>query len=310
MAIVRPLQRRALVPSALCALVLVVAACTEEATPAPDPVIIGVGSTTEQRVLAALTLTALGRAAVVTEVRTDLGGTTALRGDAQQGRIELFWDYTGAAWALGLDNQRPVNDPEESWERVHEADKANGLTWLPPTTANATLALFVRPTALPPEGEPRGLSWLATVLSEGGRALCADPDFIERPGGWAQLAGAYAINRGVVPLEHADEDEAIRKVAADDCFAGLATATSGAAQAEGLVEVTDDLRVFPAFVVAPVARTAALGAHPELADALAGLVALLDNGALAALNAQAEGASPEELQQLADQFLGPLPSPS
>lgn len=261
-------------------------------------VVVGVGSTTEQRVLAALTAHQLDRAGMSPELRTDLGGTVGLRREALAGAIDLFWDYTGAAWALGMGQQAPPSDPEESYQRVRRADEDSGLTWLPPTSANATLALFVRGADLPPQDRPRGLGWLAGVLSGGEHKLCADPEFITRSGGLDALASAYAIDverlhQAAVPVTEA---EAIASAAAGECFAALATATSGEARLAGLVPVTDDLMVFPAFIVAPVARTDRLEAIDGMSEALERLASTLDADTLARLNAlAADGHDPGDV---------------
>lgn len=305
----RPPPSRA--PRRLAAAVLACAllgACTpDELEPEPEPpVVIGVGSTVEQQVLAALTVVALEDAEVPTDVRADLGDTVGLRRQALGGEVDVFWDYTGAAWALGLGQQNPPAEPLESYQRVQQEDRDNGLTWLEPTTANATLALFVRADDLPPEPEPNGMDWLAAKLSVDEETLCVDDDFRRRPGGLAELASAYPMDLGRLQLVSAAEDEAIEAVAGGRCFAGLGTATSGEASNAGLVAVEDELGVFPAFVVAPVARTTALEEHPAIGLALEPVVARLDTVTLAGLNAEAErGVDPEDL---ARRFLG-IPAP-
>jgi len=266
-----------------------------------DAVVLGVGSTTEQRMLAALTVVALDRAGIATQMRADLGGTLGLRREGLRRQIDLWWDYTGAAWALGLGEQAPAADPVESYERVRRADEERGLVWLEPSAANATLALFVRAEDLPAEGQPRGLSWLAGRLSSGEANLCADPDFVRRRGGLDALAEAYAIGLDRVRVAAAREDRAVAQVAAGRCFAGLATATSGAARAAGLLPVADELGIFPAFIVAPVAREVVLTARPALRDALAGLARVLDTRALGELNRAVHGG--EDPAQLAEAFL-------
>lgn len=283
--------------AALVVLCLLGTAC---ARPGGDrrAVVLGVGSTPEQRMLAALTVVALDRAGLAVEARPDLGGTVGLRREAMRGHIDLWWDYTGAAWALGMGEQAPPADRQESWERVRRADEDRDLVWLDPTAADATLALFVRADRLPPEGQPRGLSWLAGVLSGGQERLCADGDFVRRRGGLDALAEAYAIDLTRLPVSAANETTAIRRVADGSCFAGLATATSGEARAAGLLPVADELGVFPAFVVTPVARAAALERHPGLAEALRPLVAVLDTRALGELNREvAGGRDPAELAE-------------
>lgn len=297
-------MRRAAWLRLLLAALLVASGCLP-ATSEPAPtVVVGVGSSDEQRLLAALSIVALDRAGLTPDIRPDLGGTVDLRREALRGNIDVFWDYTGAAWALGLHQQTPPADPRESYERVRRADEERNLTWLEPTTANATLALFVHESTVV-EGEPATLSWLSRSLSD--RRLCADRDFIHRPGGLEDLARAYAFNLDDVTLVAAGESEAIEQVAAGECYAGLATATSGPARNAGLVPVGDDLVVFPAFVVAPVARSRAVQALPEIARAFEPVVGLLDTARLAALNARvADGADPEQLaEEILDEVLPP-----
>jgi osmoprotectant transport system substrate-binding protein len=291
MPVVRRRSRRDVVGTAtdLLAVLLVavaVAACSPAgATPA---VVIGAGSTDEQRLLAALTREALRRDGVPVEVVADLGGTLGLRRQALADRIDLFWDYTGAAWSLGLREPAPPADPLDSWERVRRADRDQGLRWLAPTGANATFALAVRRRDLPAAGQ-RDLGWLAGELSGGGRRLCADREFISRPDGLASLAAEYGIDLATLPTRAATEEEAVAGVRAGDCFAGLITATSGAARAEGLVPLTDELRVFPAFVVAPVVRAGSAADEPEVVGALRTVAGDLNTGALAELNARVAG---------------------
>lgn len=288
---------------AIGAVLVVLLACVRNDPATAPRVVVGVGSTTEQRVLAALTVQVLSEAGLGPEVRPDLGGTVGLRREAIGGSIDVFWDYTGAAWALGMGQQAPTADPEESFQRVSRADTENGLTWLTPSAANATLALFVRRNDLPPPDEPRGLPWLAEILSTGDRHLCADREFITRSGGLEALASAYAIDleRLTTLSIPATEPAAIRGVETGRCFAALATATSGEAALAGLVPVTDELMVFPAFTIAPVARTERLEAVPQITAAMQAVTGVLDTGALARLNARVERG--EDPAEVAEDFL-------
>lgn len=286
------------------------AACSAEAEEDPAPlIVIGVGSTVEQQVLAALTVVVLEHEGIATEVRPDLGDTVALRRQASIGRIDLYWDYTGAAWALGLGQQNPPAEPIESYQRVAEEDRGNGLIWLEPTSANATLAMFVRADELPPESEPNSMDWLAGTLSVEQEALCVDADFRRRPGGLAELAQAYPMDLARLEIVSAEEEQAIEHVAAGRCFAGLATATSGEARDAGLVPVEDDLGIFPAFIVAPVVREEPLSEVPEVAGALESVVQRLDTESLAWLNA--EVAAGGEAEDVARRFLADVvPEPT
>lgn len=261
-----------------------VAAAVALRGPEEPAVVVGVGSTTEQQVLAALTVEALEAAGVPTRVVERTGGTTDLRVEALAGDVDVFWDYTGAAWALGLRQEAPPADTRESFARVRQADAEQGLVWLGPTTANATLALFVRAADLPAAPEERDLTWLSRQLT--GRTLCADPDFVTRAQGLPALASAYSINLAELETRRLAEARALEGVAAGECFAGLGTATSGVARNAGLAPVADELMVFPAFVAAPVVRAETLAASPQIATALEPVIAQLSTERLAALNAR------------------------
>jgi osmoprotectant transport system substrate-binding protein len=169
---------------------------------------------------------------------------------------------------------------------VREADGRGGLRWLDPTQANATLALVVRMSDLPADTAQRDLGWLAGELSGGRRRLCADADFIARDGGLRALAAEYGIDASRLPKRAADEAEAVAAVRDGECFAGLATATSGDARAAGLAPVKDELRVFPAFVVAPVVRAGSPADDASVVAALTPLTHALDTATLAELNAR------------------------
>lgn len=276
--------------AAALALALAVA-CSREPVDAGPVLTIGVGSTTEQSVLAALTVVALDAEGIVWDRAEGLSGTNGLRRLARTGEVDLFWDYTGAAWARGLYQQAPPADADDSYERVKFADERdNNFVWLDRAEANATLALFIRRGA-EATSELVTLSALSAELTDGA-PLCADADFLQREGGLAALAAEYPINLDQLQVLAMPEAQAIEGVAAGECFAGLGTATSGAAYNAGLIPVSDDRQLFPAFVVAPVVREEALEAEPRLPEVLRRITGWLTTERLRELNARVEGGAP------------------
>lgn len=282
---------------AVCA-VLVLAAC--DGGDDERAIRIGAGSTTEQQVLAALAAELLARNDVVAEIVPDLGDTTDVRQAALDGRIDLYWAYSGATWALSLGLTAPPIDAQESYAAVAAEEADNGLEWLTASRIDARLAFFVRAEALA-EAEDSTLSWMAGELGQVDDALCADEEFLSAPSGYAHLADTYAIAQDAVATRAEPEADALQATAAGNCFAGLGSATSGVARQLGLVALTDDQGVFPALVVAPVVRNPGRAAGDEVGPAVAGLSESLTTDVLASLNARALEGTP--IDQLAADFL-------
>ncbi len=291
---------RPLVAALLIAL-LVLQGCTTDVPEDQRSVRVGAGSTTEQQVLAALTVELLQRNDVLAEVVPELGDTTRVRDTALDGDIDVHWDYSGAAWAMGLRLTAPPVDAQESFEAVAAEELERGLRWLGPTAVDARLAFFVPIDAAPSE-EEASLSWLAGRLGAEGGGLCADAGYFSAPSGYDYLVDVYAIGTDELSTTPASEVQALELTAAGECAAGLAAATSGVAQQLDLVALIDDQGVFPALALSPVVTVDGLADTPIVVPLLITLAQLLDTGILADLNARAaEGTA---IDQLAQDFLG------
>ncbi|CAN5649673.1 hypothetical protein BH24ACT15_BH24ACT15_07190 [soil metagenome] len=295
----RPLGPCCRTATVVSALLLVLTGCTD---PSGDqlPVRIGAGSTTEQQVLAALTTELLRRSDMPAEIVSELGDTVDVRDQALDGRIDVYWDYSGAAWALSLGLTAPPINPEESFEVVADEEAGNGLKWVGPTPIDASLALFVQSSRLPSDQE-QTLSWLAGQFGGSSAALCADGEYLAAPSGYSYLVETYAIARDQVTTRALTEGKALADTASGQCLAGLASATSGVARTLGLQALDDDLGVFPALVIAPVVAAEGRGDQPDVIDLLDRLAKVLTAETLADLNGQAVGGAP--IDQLAGSFL-------
>ncbi|WP_370328184.1 glycine betaine ABC transporter substrate-binding protein [Euzebya sp.] len=294
--------RRFIAP--VLALLVAVALTACDGADDPRPIRVGAGSTTEQQVLAALTAGLLDRDGHPAEVVPDLGDTTDVREAALDGDIDVYWDYSGATWALALGLTAPPIDAQESYEAVAAEEEGNGLRWLTSSGVDARLAFFVRPEALT-DAEDATLTWLAGELGQVDGALCADPAFLDAPSGYAYLADTYAIAPDATATRGAGEEEALRGTAEGTCIAGMASATSGLARELGLVALTDDQGVFPAQVVAPVVRLDTTVLDDRAERLVGSLSAELTTDALADLNAEAQAGTP--IDQVAGAFLDASP---
>lgn len=289
-------HRRAVAP-VVVALVLAVTACTasEPETTGPDPLRIAAGPEAESRLLSRTILLLLEERGIAAEVLAFADARSA-RQAVDLGDAELTVAYSGEEWLTRLGRPDPPADPVRAFEALERSDRARGLTWLVPTVgsgveeppANATFALFV---AGPPSihADLRSLSDLSLRLAElPGLSLCIDTEFGQRPDGLAALLSTYSVRRDR-PFFASGPAEAVRRVRVGDCVAGLSHATDGRAWRVGLRPLADDLRFFPAFVPAPVVRTATLEATPGLVPALAPLVEHLSTGMLGRANAVVVG---------------------
>lgn len=268
-------------------------------TPADDTATVvalrvAAGPEPEARLLARTMVLLLADAGIAAEVIAYADGRSP-RQAIELGDAELTVGYSGEEWLTSLGRPDPPADPVEALSALAEADRTRGLVWLVPEMgagveeppANATFAFFV---AGPPSAEAdlRTLSELSLRLSERPElSLCVDAEFGRRSDGLAALLSAYSVRRDR-PFLAVDPVGAVARVLAGDCVAGLSHATDGRAWAAGLQPLVDDLRFFPAFVPAPVVRSATLREVAGLERALRPLGALTTgmlgraNGAVAA----------------------------
>jgi osmoprotectant transport system substrate-binding protein len=266
-------------------------ACSEELRDEPEPVLrVATGPEPESQLIA-LTIVRLLADAGLRAEPVVLADARSARQAIELGDVELTVAYSGEEWLVRLGRADPPADPAGAFDALVEADRARGLTWLVPSSgsgleeppANATFAFFV---AGPPaaDADLRTLSELSLRLSERPQlSLCVDTEFGRRDDGLAALLSAYSVRRDR-PFLAADPAEAIGRVLAGDCIAGLSHATDGRAWRAGMHPLVDDLRFFPAFVPAPVVRTATLVAQPELEPALRPLLDGLSTGMLGRAN--------------------------
>lgn len=244
-------------------------------------------------------------------VEADIEAEAVGFADARDGRqalelgaVDVRVGYTGETWLETLGRADPPGDPQASFGPVRAEDARRHIIWLPPDLAgerggpaNATFAFVV---AGPPsiDADLRTVSQLAARLGERPEAVvCVDREFATRPDGLRAVLDAYRVGSDR-PFLAASPDEAVEAVASGECLAGLTTATDGAAWRAGLRPLTDDLEVFPAFVVAAQVREPVLERRPEVRTALLPFGAALTTGRLGTWNGRVEAGEPLEIVAL------------
>lgn len=295
------------------------AACTlpgradESAT---EPVLVGSGPEAESTLVAHVLAELLEMREIPAEVRS-FGHRRDARQAIELGEVDVVPAYSGAVWLDELGWSDPPGDPRTSYERVSRADAGRGLVWLPPTEVNATFTFVVRgvpATSASMEvlddlvlvvnqaaaGQAPGAQENADALDDppppAEAQLCVDPAFASRADGLESFARLYSLREEALTdqLVLTDPEEAVEAVADGRCLGGLTTATDGVAWLQDLHPLRDDLKIFPAFVLAPVVREEVESSRPEVVAALEPFGATVTNQRLASWNGRVSLGEPVE----------------
>ena len=241
---------------------------------------IGTKNFTEQLILGELMLQLIeAHTNLETERKFNLGGTMICHGALASGEIDLYPEYTGTALTAIL-NQPVIAVPDSAFRVVAEAyRKEFACEWLGPFGFNNTYAITVR------RKDAGERSWTAIGDLEATAAELQagfTAEFVERPDGYPGLEKAYGFAFGTVrDLDPGLMYQAVAQGAVDVI---CAFATDGRIPAYDLLPLRDDRHFFPPYYAAPVVRTQALKAHPELGRALAPLAGALDDSTMQRLN--------------------------
>lgn len=250
-----------------------------------EPVRIGTGPEREATLLANILARLLEAQDIPAEVVAFGHGRDA-RQAIELRSVDVLPSYTGA---VGIDEygwSSVEGDVRNSFERVKRADEENGLIWLPPSQVNATFA-FMTPGPPAKVASIQTLSQLAGYVNDEPSArLCVDPEFAERPDGLETIARIYSLRDEILEQQvlRVSPAETVGRMERGECDTGLLTATDGQAWVAGLQPVQDDLKAFPAFVVAAVVTVELRESRPEVTEALAPFAEALTTARLAQWN--------------------------
>src|SRR5690625_1472598 len=171
-----------------------------------DGVELTVGSKefTEQQVLCEVTAQALESTGATVSRECGMSGSATVRAALESGAVDMYWEYTGTGWLTHLGETDPINDPQELWQTLDEADQEeHGVAWLPPSPANNTYAIAVA-TELGQELEIATISDYASLANEEASeaSFCGAAEFFGRNDGWPGVMEVYGFD---LPKEHTAE---------------------------------------------------------------------------------------------------------
>jgi osmoprotectant transport system substrate-binding protein len=255
------------------------------------PVTVGSKNFTEQLILGKIAVLALRAAGFEVTDSTNIPGSVAAREGMVAGDTDMQWEYTGTAWVVYMGNQG-IPEQQEQWQAVHDADLANGLTWLPPAPMNNTYGFAMGPEA----ADELGITTLAEIkdLPVEERTFCVESEFRSRDDGLEPLLEHYGIaldSPDGVPSDNIrvmDTGAIYAATASGACNFGEIFTTDGRILALDLTVLEDDEAYFPSYNVAPYLDTELVEDFPRVAEVFEQITPLLTDELLIELNARVD----------------------
>ncbi|MFI6661390.1 glycine betaine ABC transporter substrate-binding protein [Streptomyces sp. NPDC050523] len=244
---------------------------------------------TEQLILGAIMGIAFQAAGADVLDRTGIQGSIGSREAVKSGDADAGYEYTGTAWITYLGNSKPITDPQKQWEAVRDADRKNGVTWLPPSALDNTYALAMNQANYKKYGT-KTLSDVAALAKKdpGAVTLCVEGEFANRADGLPGMEKAYGMSIPVKNITQMDTGIIYTQVAKGKCTYGEVFTTDGRIKSMNLVVMADDKSFFPNYNVAPMINTKALQKWPAIAEVLDPITKKLNNNVAQTLNAKVD----------------------
>ncbi|MGF1679825.1 glycine betaine ABC transporter substrate-binding protein [Photobacterium minamisatsumaniensis] len=288
----------------IISLLATVALLSSASAMAAGKLVVGGKGYTEQLIMSSMTAQYLSNLGYDVDQRDGMG-STVLRTAQLNGQIDLYWEYTGT----GLVTFNKVVDkltPAETYQRVKELDKKVGLVWLNPSLANNTYALAMRKDFAKEKGIESITDMMDWLRTEDGQdaQLATNIEFSARPDGLKSLLEAYNFTLPRHNLRKMNSGLVYQALSQNVVDISMVFATDGRVKAFDFYVLKDDRNHFPNYALTPVVRQDTLDKHPQLAEQLNVLSALMDDEIMSSLNATVdvdgvsiERASREFLQQ-------------
>ncbi|RBI59037.1 glycine/betaine ABC transporter substrate-binding protein [halophilic archaeon] len=222
-------------------------------------VVVSSKNFTEQFVLSQLAIKLLEDEGHTVKDKTGLGGSPANFSALKNDESDLYWEYTGTAWANVLNKEKKIAEPKKLYEKVDDAynDKWN-LDWLNRAEFNNTYVIIANPEWQKRTGVTT-LSELAAHVknNDADIKIAMNPEMKNRDDSWGGLPEAYgfadAAKKRMEPVTM-KIGLAYKAVANDDVQLGFGFSTNPNIKKYDLPVVEDDQNFFIAYNPAPNVR--------------------------------------------------------
>lgn len=201
--------------------------------------------------------------------------TPVARNALENGKIDLYWEYTGTALRLFYHHPAESN-PQIAYQTISQLDRDKGLVWLNMTPSNSTYSILMQHD----KAEKLGITSISELAAYMNKEkpeyqFASSSEFYNRIDGLVglQLKYGFAFQQGNV---NRMETKLLYNALREDQFDVISgIATDGRIAQYDLLELKDDLVFFPAYNGAPVIRQQMLEQHPELKGLINRIPALI-----------------------------------
>ncbi|MDL9945713.1 glycine betaine ABC transporter substrate-binding protein [Gordonia sp. ABSL11-1] len=258
---------------------------------------------TESVLLGKIAATYLAAAGADVVDLTNAPGSASSRQAQLNGDADLLWEYTGTAWVTYLHETEVIPDPQELWQKVHDAEiEQNNLVWLPPANFNDTYAFAVSgPTAK--RLNVKTMSDIAKLPVDE-RTFCINDEFFSRPDGMLPMLKTYGIPyntpNGVPAGNVTQMDSGVVYTSTANsapCNFGMVYTTDGRIKNLELTVLEDDKKYFLPYSGTVVVRKETLDQYPQIQPLMDTLSERLTDEVMQELNGQVdiEGEDPSDV---------------
>ncbi|WP_254537902.1 glycine betaine ABC transporter substrate-binding protein [Halomarina litorea] len=219
---------------------------------------------------------------------TGLGGSAMNFRAVDNGEVDLFWFYTGGAWAtIPPKKERVISDAERLYEAVREKFREHyGLAYLNRAPFNNTYAIIADPAWVEETGVET-LSGFAEYVDSGNTDLTGvmGPEFQQRADGWPGLAKTYGFDdiRSELDIRNVGPSLTYQIVGEGEAQFGMGFSTNPKIAKYDLVTLEDDEGFFPIYNPAPTVSTA-IEEYPSMRDPLNAIGPTLNTEKIMRLN--------------------------
>ncbi|WP_264556423.1 ABC transporter substrate-binding protein [Halocatena marina] len=150
---------------------------------------------TEQFVLSNISMALLEHAGHEVTDKTGLGGSPANFKALRNDESDLYWEYTGTAWANVLDKDTDISNPKKLYNKVDSAyNETYNIDWLEYTPFNNTYVIVGNPAWVEQNGL-QTLEDLAKFVNEGNTnfKVAMNQEMNQRDDAWGGLPNAYGF---------------------------------------------------------------------------------------------------------------------